>query len=181
LVELLSRKINKLIKYLKQKQSCVSKNLDAFRRIIPGIGEELRDELCTLLIEHKYSFSFETSDLGHTELVKHTIDTQGQGPIHQQAYRFSPHQRETAQEIIDELLRFKIIQPSLSPWAAPIVLVKKKTGDVRLCVDYRKLNAITKKGFVPSSPDRRCLGYVRRSKILLHDRSRVGILANRDG
>jgi hypothetical protein len=126
-----------------------SKNLDAFRRIIPGIGEELRDELCTLLIEHQYSFAFETSDLGNTELVKHTIDTQGQGPIRQRAYRFSPRQRETAQEIIDELLRFKIIQPSLSPWSASIVLVKKKTGDVRLCVDYRKLNAITKKDSFP--------------------------------
>ena len=140
---------NQQINQVSEAKTESSKNLDAFRRIIPGIGEELRDELCTLLIEHQYSFAFETSDLGHTELVKHTIDTQGQGPIRQRAYRFSPHQRETAQEIIDELLRFKIIQPSLSPWAAPIVLVKKKTGDVRLCVDYRKLNAITKKDSFP--------------------------------
>ena len=37
----------------------------------------------------------------------------------------------------------------MSPWAAPIVLVRKKTGDVRLCVDFRKLNAITKKDSLP--------------------------------
>ncbi len=44
---------------------------------------------------------------------------------------------------------FKIIRFSMSPWAAPIVLVLKKTGDTRLCVDFRKLNAITKKDSFP--------------------------------
>jgi hypothetical protein len=90
-------------------------NFDLFKEVVPGIGVEFQDELRDLLICHQHSFAFKTSDLGHTDLVKHTIDTQGQGPIRQRAYRFSPHQRETAQEIIDELLRFKIIQLSLSP------------------------------------------------------------------
>ena len=75
-------------------------NFDLFKEVVPGIGVEFQDELRDLLISHQHSFAFKTSNLGHTDLVKHTIDTQGQGPIRQRAYRFSPHQRETAQEII---------------------------------------------------------------------------------
>ncbi len=80
---------NQHINQVSEAKTELPTNLDAFRKIILGIGEELRNELCTFLIEHQYWFSFETSDLGHTELVKHTIDTQGQGPIRQRAYRFS--------------------------------------------------------------------------------------------
>jgi hypothetical protein len=89
---------NQQINQVSEAKTESSKNLDAFRKIIPGIGEELRGELCTLLIEHQYSLASKNSDLGYTELVKHTIDTQGQGPIRQRAYCFSPHQCETAQE-----------------------------------------------------------------------------------
>jgi hypothetical protein len=82
-------------------------------------------------------------------VVKHTINTEGRGPIRLRPYRNSPRQREVADGIIQELIKNKIIRPSLSPWAAPIVLVKKKSGETRLCVDYRRLNGITKKDSFP--------------------------------
>ena len=90
-------------------------------------------------------FGSKTEELGCTGVVRHTIDTEGRGPICLRAFRNSPRQREIAEKIIKELLKNKIIKPSLSPWAAPIVLVKKKSGETRLCVDYRKRSAITKK------------------------------------
>jgi hypothetical protein len=102
-----------------------------------------------LLDNSQHIFGSKTDELGCTGVVNHTIDTEGRGPIFLWAYRNSPRQREVAEKIIEELLKNKIIRPFLSPWTAPIVLVKKKSGETRLCVDYRKLNAITKKDSFP--------------------------------
>ncbi|KAI9552203.1 hypothetical protein GHT06_022542 [Daphnia sinensis] len=99
---------------------------------LPDVAEDVKNSLRNLLLANKHVFAFKTSDLGNTGLVKHVIDTQGLGPIRQRPYRASPHQKEASKKIIEELLANNIIRPSISPWAAPIVLVKKKTGDDRL-------------------------------------------------
>ncbi|KZS03765.1 Uncharacterized protein APZ42_033426 [Daphnia magna] len=78
-----------------------------------------------------------------------THKDKGRRPFRQRAYRTSPKQKEIAKNIIEELMQNEIIRYSMSPSAAPIELVSKKTGDVRLCVDFRKLNAITKKDSFP--------------------------------
>jgi hypothetical protein len=75
--------------------------------------------------------------------VKHHINTEGQGSIRLRAYRIHENYRSELESILQELLANKIIKPSVSPWAAPVVLVKKKNGGIRLCMDYRKLNKIT--------------------------------------
>ena len=80
---------------------------------------------------------------GKTQIVQHDIHTENAVPI-----RFSPcllahHSQEVLREEIRTLLDQKIIRPSKSPWAEPIVLVKKKDGTQRMCVDYRKLNKVT--------------------------------------
>jgi len=61
----------------------------------------------------------------------------------------SPHQKEEVRALLDDILKKNIISPSESPWASPIVLVKKKDGSIRFCVDYRQLNAITRKDAYP--------------------------------
>ncbi|KZR98175.1 Uncharacterized protein APZ42_006531, partial [Daphnia magna] len=124
-------------------------NTAAVESALPDIDEKNKENLRRLIINNYNSFAFKTSELAHTTLVKHVIVTQGQGPIRQRAYHTSPKQKEIAKNIIEELMQNKIIRNSMSPWAAPIVLVIKKTGDVRLCVDFRKLNAITKKDSFP--------------------------------
>ena len=120
-----------------------------FDSALSNISGDIHTKLRDVLVENADTFSFSTKDLGCTGLVKHHIDTQGQGPIRLRPYRTSPRQKEVAKQIIDELLDNNIIQPSTSPWSAPIVLVKKKTGEDRLCIDYRRLNAVTKKDSFP--------------------------------
>ncbi|KZR95782.1 Uncharacterized protein APZ42_010251, partial [Daphnia magna] len=95
-------------------------NTAAVKLALPDIDEENKEKLRRLIINNHNSFAFKTIELTHTTLVKHVIDTQGQGSIRQRAYRTSPKQKEIAKNIIEELMQNKIIRYSMSPWAAPI-------------------------------------------------------------
>jgi Reverse transcriptase (RNA-dependent DNA polymerase) len=64
-------------------------------------------------------------------------------------YRYSHFQKLELDKVIEELLSNKIIQPSTNPYASPALLVKKKDGSWRLCMDYRQLNAVTIKNKYP--------------------------------
>ena len=82
-------------------------------------------------------------DLGQTDTVEHTVDTGNAKPIKQAPRRIGPEQKRAADEIIKDLLDRKLITPSKSSWASNIVMVKKRDGSYRMCVDYRGLNAVT--------------------------------------
>ena len=84
-------------------------------------------------------------DLGRTTLVKHKIETGSKAPIRLRPYRIPYALTEITQTEVDDMLRQEIIEPSDSPWAAPVLLVKKKNEEYRFCIDYRKLNEVTKK------------------------------------
>jgi len=79
----------------------------------------------------------------------HTIPTGDAAPVAKKVYKMSPAELKTLREQLDELLRLGYIQPSTSPWAAPVLFVKKKDGSMRLCIDYRGLNAVTIKNKYP--------------------------------
>jgi len=72
--------------------------------------------------------------------VKMSIVLKDEEPVYQRARRLSPLEKEKVNEHISTWIRGGIAQPSLSDYASPIVLVKKKNGSTRLCVDYRQLN-----------------------------------------
>ncbi|XP_078458755.1 uncharacterized protein LOC144723702 [Lampetra planeri] len=101
------------------------------------------DRLRVLLREYADVFSEHDSDVGRTDLVKHQIDTGAAQPIKLPAYRVGAPERAQISEAVGDMLRDNIIQPSASPWSAPVVLITKKDGSTRFCVDYRKLNAVT--------------------------------------
>ena len=81
--------------------------------------------------------------------VVHSIPTTDDIPVKQPYRKLPLPQFEEVKAHIEELLQKGIIQHSNSPYASPIVLVRKKNGDLRLCVDYRLLNAKTKKDAYP--------------------------------
>ncbi|KAJ3687882.1 hypothetical protein LUZ61_017046 [Rhynchospora tenuis] len=70
-------------------------------------------------------------------------------PINQRPYRYSYFQKVEIEKIVTEFLKNQLIQPSSSPFASPVLLVKKKDGTWRMCIDYRQLNSITVKNKYP--------------------------------
>lgn len=75
--------------------------------------------------------------------VTHKIDTGNHHPISNPPYRISPAMKDRLKTELDDMLSNGIIEETQSPWSFPVVLIPKKDNSVRLCVDYRKLNAIT--------------------------------------
>ena len=87
--------------------------------------------------------------LGNTDVIQHRIDTGDSPPIRQYPRRLPFAYREEVKSQVNDMLKQGVVQPSHSPWASPIVLVKKKDGTFRFCVDYRKLNGVTKRDAHP--------------------------------
>lgn len=88
-------------------------------------------------------FSADDLSLGHTAAVKHHIRLQDHTPFKERSRPIHPSDREAVKQHLRELLDAGIIRESESPYASPVVLVRKKNGKIRLCIDYRKLNART--------------------------------------
>ena len=95
--------------------------------------------------------------LGRTKLVKHIIDTGDAIPIKQSYRRLAQKQQEIADEEIDKMLDQGIIEPSNSPWASHIVIVTKNDGTPRFCIDYRKLNEVSRKDAYPLPKINECI------------------------
>ena len=117
-----------------------------------SIGEDVtpeeKEKLIELLERNLDLFSFTPDQLGRSNSAFHKIDTGDAAPIRQRAYRVSPAERELIKARVQEMIDRKMIEPSDSPWSSPVILVQQK-DKVRFCVDYRKLNAVTKKDCYP--------------------------------
>jgi hypothetical protein len=74
---------------------------------------------------------------------------QGAVPVQKRPYKYAPTQKDELEKQIADMLRRGVIQPSNSPYASPVILVKKKDGGWRMCVDYRYLNTLTIKNKFP--------------------------------
>ena len=94
-------------------------------------------------------FAKSSSDYDRTGLLKHEIHAGNCAPIRQAVRRLPPHRRAEVRKLLQSMLADGVVTPSKSPWASPIVLVQKKDGTFRFCIDYRKVNDITHKDAYP--------------------------------
>lgn len=126
-----------------------SKVYQQINEMIDHLDENHRKkQLHSILVRYATIFDTSSSTTIRTK-VKHTIEIENVRPIVQRPYRRTTEQENLIDELCEELHRNKIIRPSQSPWASPVVLQKKKDGSWRFCVDYRKLNEVTRKDKYP--------------------------------
>ena len=103
-----------------------------------------KEALAKLLHDYQDVFSRGEHDVGLTQEVSHDIPVfPGTIPIKQPPHRLGPEKEEEVRKQVDGLLKRGLIEPASGAWSSPVVLVRKKDGTWRFCVDYRRLNAVT--------------------------------------
>lgn len=112
-----------------------------------SVGEQ--GQVRSLLGHYASVFSTSDTDLGCTNLISHDIPLIDDTPVAQRYRRIPPSEYEVVKEHINQLLSSQVIRESSSPYASPIVLVRKKGGKLRMCVDYRQLNRKTRRDAFP--------------------------------
>jgi hypothetical protein len=111
--------------------------------INPELTPEQSKRVTSLLRQYPRAFAHGEHRLGNTDWIKMKIDTAEALPISQPPYHASPNGRRIIDENIAQLLSDDVIEESDSPWASPAILVRQKGKD-RFCIDYRKVNEVTK-------------------------------------
>jgi hypothetical protein len=122
-----------------------SLDLNGLAREKPDVQQEAKD----LLTSYHEVFSLESAELGDVKGVEHDIVLTDEEPFKERFRRIAPHQVQEVRELLQEMLDAGAIRPSHSPWSNAIVLAKKKGGGLRFCIDFRRLNARTKKDAYP--------------------------------
>ena len=105
--------------------------------------------LARFITEYADVFAKDDLDLGCCTVLEHEIDTGDAKPIRQPMRRTPLGFADEEDEYLEKMLKGEVIQPSKSDWASPPVLVRKKDGKVRWCVDFRRLNSVTTKDAYP--------------------------------
>ncbi|UYV63183.1 K02A2.6-like [Cordylochernes scorpioides] len=113
------------------------------------LSEEEARNARAFLKKNQDVFSSGDGNLGRTDLVQHRIYTGDARPIRQPPRRLPMAKQEEVTGLLRKMKRDGIIEKSNGPWSSPVVLVTKKDGTTRFCVDYRRLNDITKKDSYP--------------------------------
>ena len=118
--------------------------------VLSSWGEEWRDKLEVILTEYEDLFMKNKSDIGRCKIAKHRVELEPEAVPHREGgRRMSPDKAAKANQEVQNLLALGLIQPSYSPWASGIVMVKKKSGELRFCCDFRPLNDVTVKDAFP--------------------------------
>ena len=131
------------------------------------ISDELtksqKEEVRVLLNEFSVNFSGKPN---LTHVATHRIDTGDVLPISSSPYEIPQKLEEEVNTEIEKMLQLGKIHPSMSPWASPVVIVPKTDGTIRFCVDYRKVNGVTKMDAYPIPSMERMIDKVASAKYI---------------
>lgn len=100
------------------------------------LSEEEKKQLEEMALDYADAFALDSSELGSTDFVTHTINTGDHPPVKQPARRVPFALRQTMDKMVEQMLEQGVVEPSCSPWSSPVVLVEKKDGTKRFSVDY---------------------------------------------
>jgi hypothetical protein len=132
-----------------QAQHPSSRLEDVIAAAKPHLTNEEFQELEELLTEYEDIFARNNEDYEKTNKAYHRIDMGDARPIRQTPRRLPLAKQAEVSEMLDNMQRHRVIKESDSPWSSPVVLLRKKNGELRFCVDYRKLNDVTEKDCFP--------------------------------
>lgn len=118
------------------------------------------------MVERFESISFKKKGLGRTPLLTHTIDTGDSPPIKQRYYPMSPERIKELNRQLEEMLEQDVVEPSSSAWNNPTLFTPKSSGELRFCIDSRKLNSVSKHDAYPLPYISRILDQLRDAKFL---------------
>ena len=118
-------------------------------RLGADLSSEQQRRLADVLSKHVACFPTDTRRYGATAAAVHRIQTVPGEPIRMAPRRCPPAAREEIQRQVQEMVDAGVAERSFIPWAAPVVLVRRKDGRTCFCVDYRKLNKVTVKDAYP--------------------------------
>lgn len=118
--------------------------LDALNGLVEdNVKTEQKQQLLNIINEFRDCFAINLAELGNCNISTMEINLHDPSPVVYRPYRLSHKEREYVKEHVSELKQYGIIRDSESPYASPIILVKKKTGEQRMCCDFRRINAKT--------------------------------------
>jgi hypothetical protein len=128
---------------------CQSKRILTFKKgeHFANVPSEYRGDVASLLTE--YAELFRTEPLGTSKRFEHRIELNDPEPVRMMPRRVPLTQFQPMKDEVERMLRLGVIRKSVSPYASPIVLVKKKSGEIRFCVDFRRVNDKTVKDAYP--------------------------------
>ena len=110
---------------------------------------EEKNRIIDLIKKYETCFSQNENDVGRTGIIQHKIELTGNKPKRCGVRPLNPAMREVLKKELEGLKEKDFIQPSYSPYASPVVMVKKKDGSIRFTCDFRKLNEVTQRDSYP--------------------------------
>jgi len=141
-----SKPINITVSLVTANEESLDNKETHVEKIINLIPKLVKDPVTKLFEDFKDILAMKADDLKPTKLLTHRIMLKpGSKPIKQRAYRLSKIQAQALKKELEKLINNGLIEPSHSPWSSPVVLVLKKNGQYRMCVDYRRVNNLTEK------------------------------------
>ncbi|KAL2089275.1 hypothetical protein ACEWY4_013963 [Coilia grayii] len=129
------------------------------KHLTPGQQQDMK----TLVQSHVALFGDRP---GRTSLAVHDVETGNAPPIKQHPYRLHPSKLACVREELQYMMDIGAVEPAQSEWSSPIVLIPKPDGSARFCIDYRKVNAVTKTDAFPIPRLEDCIDQIGRAKFV---------------